>query len=93
MLRFQSTCDDSEFSLRDKRLLLDTWYQSGLQDNVLGNQFSTFDLLRDRPQRIHPCAPRETEDRARLFFGRDDKQIRGTIPMPRFAGRPSTMRS
>ena len=28
---------------RDKRLPLDTWNQSGLQENVLGNQFSTFD--------------------------------------------------
>ena len=27
---------------RDKRLPLDTWNQSGLQENVVGNQFSTF---------------------------------------------------
>ena len=37
---------------RDKRLPLDTWNQSGLQENVLGNQFSTLDLPRDHPQRI-----------------------------------------
>ena len=37
---------------RDKRLPLDTWNQSGLQENVFGNQFSTFDSPRDHPQRI-----------------------------------------
>ena len=37
---------------RDKRLSLDTWNQSGLQENVVGNQFSTFDSPRDHPQRI-----------------------------------------
>ena len=28
--------------IRDKRLPLDTWNTSGLQENVFGNQFSTF---------------------------------------------------
>ena len=37
---------------RDKRLPLDTWNQSGLQESVFGNQLYTFDLLRDCPQRI-----------------------------------------
>ena len=37
---------------RDKRLPLDRWNQSGLQENVFGNQFSTFDSPRDHPQRI-----------------------------------------
>ena len=37
---------------RDKRLPLDTWNQSGLQENVLGNQFSTFDSPTDYSQRI-----------------------------------------
>ena len=32
---------------RDKRLPLDTWKTSGLQENVFGNQFSTFDSPRD----------------------------------------------
>ena len=41
---------------RDKRLPLDTWNTSGLHENVIGNQFSTFDLLQN-----HHCAtPRET---------------------------------
>ena len=37
---------------RDKRLPLDAWYQSGLQENVFGNEFSTFDSPRNHPQRI-----------------------------------------
>ena len=37
---------------RDKRLPLDTWNTSVLQENVFGNQFSTFDSRRDYPQRI-----------------------------------------
>ena len=32
---------------RDKRSPLDTWNQSGLQENVFGNQCSTFDSSRD----------------------------------------------
>ena len=41
----QSTMIPSSRSLlsRDKRLPLGTWDQSGLQENVFGNQFSTFD--------------------------------------------------
>ena len=39
---------------RDKRLPLDTWNPSGIQENVFGNQFSTFDSPRDHPQRIQP---------------------------------------
>ena len=42
---------------RDKRLPLDTWSSSGLQENVFGDQFSTFDSPRDHHQGIHPCAP------------------------------------
>ena len=38
---------------RDTRLPLDTWNQSGVQENVFGNQFSTFDSPRDHPQRIN----------------------------------------
>ena len=30
---------------RDKRLPLDTWSTSGLQENVFGNQFSAFDSV------------------------------------------------
>ena len=34
---------------RDKRLPLDTWNQSGLQENVFGIHFSTFDSPRNHP--------------------------------------------
>ena len=84
---------------RDKRLRLDTWNTSGFQENVFGNQISTFDSPRDHPQGIHSCAtPRErgsvlqaagTEN----LFTRDDKQNRGTIPMPTFAVMPSIVSS
>ena len=37
---------------RDKRLPLDTWSQSGVQENVFGNPFSTFDSPTDFPQQI-----------------------------------------
>ena len=36
---------------RDKRLPLNTWNQSGVQENVFENRFSTFDSPRDLPQR------------------------------------------
>ena len=39
---------------RDKRLPFDTLNISGLQENVFGNQYSTFDSPRDLPQRNSP---------------------------------------
>ena len=33
-------------------MIPNTWNQSGVQENVSGNQISTFDSLRDLPQRI-----------------------------------------
>ena len=69
---------------RDKRLLLDTWNTSGLQENVLGNQFPTFDSFRNHPQGIHCCTiPRETGSVPQAIgtgtsFARDDNQNRGT---------------
>ena len=84
---------------RDKRLPLDTWNTSGLQENVFGNQVSPFDSHRDHPQGIHSGAPQRERGSvpqaagSETLFARDDKQIRGTIPMPTFAGRPSTMSS
>ena len=81
---------------RDKRLPLDTWNPDGFQENVF---FSPFDSPRDHPQGIHSCATqRETESVPQAsgtstFFTKDDKQNRDTIPMPTFAGRPSTRSS
>ena len=83
----------------DKRLPLDTWHTSGLQENVFGNQFSTYDWLRNPSQEIHSCTtPRETESvqqaiGTRTSFTREDKQNQGTIPMPTFARRLSTTSS
>ena len=37
---------------RDKRLPFVTWNTSGLQENVFGNQFSTFDSSRNHHQRV-----------------------------------------
>ena len=56
-------------------------------------------VRRNLSQGIHYCAtPTGTESvpqaiRTRTLFARDDKQIRDTIPMPTFAGRPSTRSS
>ena len=84
---------------RDKRLSLDTWNTSGLQENVFGNQFSTFDSPRDHPHGIHSCETQRERGSVPqatgtgTLFTRDDKQSRDTLPMPTFAGRPSTTSS
>ena len=83
----------------DKRLLFDTRDTSGLQENVVGNQFSTFDSPRDHPQGLQSCAPQREwgpvpqATGTETLFERDDKQNRDTIPMPTFATEPSTMSS
>ena len=65
---------------RDKRLPLDTWNTSGLQENVFGNQFSTFDSPRDHHQGIHSCGPQRERGSVQQATGsetpfiRDDKQ-------------------
>ena len=65
---------------RDKRLPLDTGNASGLQENVFGNQFSTFDSHRDHPQGIHSCATQRERGSVTLttgtgtVFTRDDKK-------------------
>ena len=64
-----------------------------------GNQIPTFDSSQNHHQGIHYCTvPRETgsvpqAEGTGTSFARDDKQNRGTIPMPTFARRPSTMGS
>ena len=63
-------------------LPLDTWNRSGLQENVFGNQFSTFDSHRDDHQGIHPCVPERERGPVPqatgiwILFARDDKQNR-----------------
>ena len=87
---------------RDKRLPFDTWNAPGLLENAFGNQFSTFGLRGNPSQRVHYGVAhetrRETESVPRAIgtgtsFARDDEQNKGTIPMPMFARRPSTMSS
>ena len=84
---------------RDKRLPLDTWNTSGLQENVCGNHFSTFDSPRDYPQRIQlDDVQRDREavpetGRTKTKHTSEDRQNQGTIPMPTSATRPSTMSS
>ena len=84
---------------RDKRLPLETWNTSGLQENVFGNQCSTFESPRDHPQGNHSGAPQRERGsvpqatRSGTLFARNDKQSREAIPMPTFARRPSTMSS
>ena len=83
---------------RDKRLpLMEYIWNTGKR--FFGNQFSTFDSPRDHPQGIHSGASQRERGSVPqatgtgTLFTRDDKQNRGTIPMPTFAGRPPTMSS
>ena len=75
---------------RDKRLSLGTWNASGPQENVSGNQLSTFDSSRNHPQGIHHSTTPSATGRP---VARDEERIMGTIPMPTFARRPSTKSS
>ena len=84
---------------RDKRLPLDTWNQSGVQENVSGNQFSTFDSPRDYRQRIQSeDVQRNREavpeaERTKTVHTSEDRQNQGTIPTPKFATKPLTTSS
>ena len=84
---------------RDKRFPLDTWNQSGLQENDFGNQFSTFDSPRDHPQRIQSDDAQRNREavpearRTKTIHTSEDRQNQGTIPMPTFATRPLTTSS
>ena len=84
---------------RDKRLPLNTWNSSGLQENVFGNQFSTFHSPRDHPQRIQSDDVLKErgvvpgDGRTEAIRTSDDGQNQGTIPMPTFATRPLSMSS
>ena len=81
---------------RDKRLPLDTRNQSGLQENVFGNQLSTFDLPRDYSQRIQSDDVQKCREtvpeagRIKTSHTSEDRQNQGTISVPTFAPRPLT---
>ena len=80
---------------RDRKLPLDTWNQSGVQENVFGNQFSTFDSPRDFPQRIQSDDVQRNRgavpgaERTKTGHTSEDRQNYGTITMPTFAPRLS----
>ena len=84
---------------RDKRLPLDTWNTSGLQENVFGNQFPTADSSRNHFQGIHHSATPGATGSVPVHIGTgtivagDEDRIRGTISMPTFARRPLTTSS
>ena len=84
---------------RDKRLPLDTWNQTCVQENVFGNQFSTFDSPRDFPQRISSDNVQRNREarpetgRTKTFHASEDRLNQGTIPMPTFATNPLTTSS
>ena len=84
---------------RDKRLPHDTWNQSGVQENVFGSQFSTFDSPRDVPQRISSDDVQKNREAAigdpkvKTSLTSEDGQNYGAIPMPIFASRTLTTSS
>ena len=71
----------------------------GYRKTFFGNQFSTRGSSRNASQGIHHCETRrETASVPRAIgtgtsFARDDEKNKGTIPMPMFARRLSTMSS
>ena len=83
---------------RDKRLPLDTWNTSGIQENVKGINFLHFvrskiitkelNILRHVLQDRFQCMLVQE-----LLSEEMKIKIRGTIPMPTFARRTSTMSS
>ena len=84
---------------REKRLPLDTWNTSGLQENFCGNKFSTVDSSRNPYQRIHhSMTPGDTGSvpvhiGTRTLVARYEDLNRGSIPMPTFGRRQSTISS
>ena len=80
----------------NKRLPLDTWNQSGLQENVFENQFSTCDSPKDYPQRIQSDdvqRNREAAPEAERTKTSHTSENQGTIPVPTFATSPLTTSS
>ena len=84
---------------RDKRLLLDRWIQSGLQENDFGINFLRLIhpqiILKknqsDDVQRNREAAPESVRMKTR--YTSEDRQNQGTIPMPTFETRSLTMSS
>ena len=70
--RFQSTCNDSEFSrLAQQRQKIAAWHMESVwMTRKFWNQFSTFDSPRDHPQRIQSDNVKETEKQFLMRKGR-----------------------
>ena len=79
---------------RDKRLPLDTWNTSGLQEKVFGKQFSQGQghYSPGASQRERGSVPQPSGSDT-FFFHKMTNKNGGTIPMSTFAGRPSTVSS
>ena len=86
-------------SSRDQSLRPDTWTLSGTQGNVVGNPRAAIDSSQTPHQGIlHSWNQSATggnpvRDSTGRPIAKSEEQIRGTIPLPSFARRPSTMNS
>ena len=83
---------------RDKRLPLDTWNQSGVQENVFEINFLRLIHLKIFPKEFHLTTCKEIEKRSlkptgRRLFTQAKTQNQVTIPMPTFAMKPLTASS
>ena len=84
---------------RDRRLPIDTWNQSRSQENVFGNQFSTFDSPRDYSQRLQSEDVHRNREaapeagRMKTNHTSEDRHNQGTISMPTFATKSLTTSS
>ena len=84
---------------RDKRLPLDTWTPSGLQENVFANPRSTLESSQTPYQRIlHSTTPSATgavpvQVSTRQLVARGEERIGSTTTMSMSERRPSTMNS
>ena len=86
-------------SAATKDCKVDTWNQSGLQENIFGNQFSTCDSPRDHPRRVQSDEVQRNREaifeagRTKTIHTSEDRQNQATFPMPTFATRPLTTSS
>ena len=84
---------------RDKILPLETWNQSGVQENALEIIFLRLIHLKIYPQRIQSDDVQRNREavpeaeRTKTSHTSGDGQNQGTIPMPTFAKRPLTASS
>ena len=86
-------------SSRDQSLRPGTWILSGTQGNVFGNPRAVIDSTQTPYQGIlhswnqSATGGNHVRDSTGRPVGKSEEQNRGTIPLPSFARRPSTMNS